>query len=128
MPVEAPSRNKSSVVRLKSGAILFPILCLAFAFNVSGADWPQFLGPNRNGTTTETNLVPGWPREGPPVVWQRKVGEGFSITGIDLVTKGRVPGADEALFKKVAQDAGEKCIVSRALSVPIKVDATFLGA
>jgi osmotically inducible protein OsmC len=56
------------------------------------------------------------------------VGEGFSITGIDLVTKGRVPGADEALFKKVAHDAGEKCIVSRALSVPIKVDATFLGA
>jgi len=56
-----------------------------------------------------------------------KVGEGFSIIGIDLVTRGRVPGADEALFKKLAGDAGAKCIVSRALSVPIKVDATFLG-
>lgn len=57
-----------------------------------------------------------------------KVGEGFSITGIDLVTKGRVPGADEALFKQLATDAKENCIISRALKVPITLEATFLGA
>jgi len=57
-----------------------------------------------------------------------KVGEGFSITGIDLAVTGRVPGADEALFKKLANDAKEKCIVSRALAVPIRLEATFLAA
>lgn len=56
------------------------------------------------------------------------VGEGFSIVGIDLVTRGRVPGADAALFQKLATDAKDKCIVSRALSVPMTLDATLLGA
>lgn len=41
------------------------------------ADWPQFLGPHRNGTTLETNLAP-WPKDGPRSVWQRKVGAGFA--------------------------------------------------
>ncbi len=57
-----------------------------------------------------------------------KVGEGFSITGIDLATKGRVPGTDAATFQRLANDAKEKCIVSRALSVPIRLEAVFLGA
>jgi len=41
-------------------------------------DWPQFLGPNRNGSTSVTNLAAQWPKDGPPVVWQRKVGQGFA--------------------------------------------------
>jgi len=56
-----------------------------------------------------------------------KVGEGFSITGVDLVTRGKVPGVDEALFQKLAKEMSEKCIVSRALSVPIKLQATLIG-
>ena len=56
-----------------------------------------------------------------------KVGEGFSITGVDLVTRGKVPGADDALFQKLAKEMSEKCIVSRALSVPIKLQATLIA-
>ena len=41
-------------------------------------DWPQLLGPMRNGISPETNLAVSGPKEGPPVVWQKKVGEGFS--------------------------------------------------
>ncbi len=40
-------------------------------------DWPQFLGPDRNGTSPET-IASTWPKEGPPVLWKAKVGEGFS--------------------------------------------------
>ena len=54
-----------------------------------------------------------------------KVGEGFSIVGIDLVTRGQVPGADEATFKRLAKDAKENCIVSRALKVPMTLEATL---
>ena len=54
-----------------------------------------------------------------------KVGEGFSITGIDLRTVGQVPGLSAAEFEKWATDTGANCIVSRALkAVPIRVEAT----
>jgi outer membrane protein assembly factor BamB len=41
-------------------------------------DWPQFFGPTRNGVSTETGLRTSWPREGPPLVWEKQVGAGFS--------------------------------------------------
>ena len=42
------------------------------------ADWPQFLGPTRNGVYAGAALATTWAKEGPPVVWQQKVGAGFS--------------------------------------------------
>jgi outer membrane protein assembly factor BamB len=44
----------------------------------SASDWPQFLGPTRNGIYAGQALAASWPKDGPPVVWQRKVGQGFS--------------------------------------------------
>src|SRR3989442_15070934 len=52
------------------------LLCLGGA--ALGADWPQFLGPNRDGVSAETGLIQSWPKDGPPLLWQQKVGEGFS--------------------------------------------------
>src|SRR5579871_6686169 len=43
-----------------------------------GADWPQFLGPERNSTSTETGLLQTWDAKGPAVLWQKEVGEGYS--------------------------------------------------
>jgi len=59
------------------------------------------------------------------VVHLDKVGEGFSITGIDLETKGVVPGLSAAEFQKHAETAKAGCIVSRALSVPMTLKATL---
>jgi osmotically inducible protein OsmC len=56
-----------------------------------------------------------------------KTGDGFSITGIDLVTRGVVPGIAAAEFARLAEDTKVNCIVSRALaSVPMKLDARLL--
>src|ERR1041384_1119375 len=41
-------------------------------------DWPQFLGPTRNGAYPGTDLASTWPKDGPPLLWQKKVGQGFS--------------------------------------------------
>jgi len=41
------------------------------------ADWPQFLGPTRDGIYAGHDLAAAWPKEGPPVVWRKKVGQGF---------------------------------------------------
>ena len=54
-----------------------------------------------------------------------KVGEGMSVTGIDLVTKGVVPGISAAEFAKYAEATKVGCIISRALSVPMTVKATL---
>jgi osmotically inducible protein OsmC len=55
-----------------------------------------------------------------------KVGEGFSITGIDLRTVGRVPGLSAGEFQSWAENAKTNCIVSRALSaVPMKLEAVL---
>jgi osmotically inducible protein OsmC len=52
---------------------------------------------------------------------------GFSISGIDLVTRGQVPGLSPAEFNKFAEDTKTGCIVSRALSaVPMTLDAQLL--
>ena len=42
-------------------------------------DWPQILGPNRDGLAAkDERLADSWPKEGPAVLWQRKVGGGFA--------------------------------------------------
>ena len=57
-----------------------------------------------------------------------KVGDGFAITGIKLITKATVPGLDDAGFKEAADKAKVGCPVSKALSaVPITLEATLQG-
>lgn len=51
---------------------------LAALAAASGQDWPQFLGPARNGATTVSNLALAWPKDGPRVRWRREAGPGFS--------------------------------------------------
>ncbi len=45
-----------------------------------------------------------------------KVGEGFSITKIELEPEGDIPGIDEATFQTYALDAKRGCPVSKALA------------
>jgi osmotically inducible protein OsmC len=55
-----------------------------------------------------------------------KVEGGFAITGIDLVTRGVVPGLSEAEFRQMAEETKKGCIISRALAaVPMTVDAAL---
>jgi lipoyl-dependent peroxiredoxin len=56
-----------------------------------------------------------------------KAGAGFAITGIDLKTRGLVPGVTAAEFARLAEDTKVNCIVSKALaSVPMRLDAQLL--
>jgi len=42
------------------------------------ADWPGYLGPRRDGTSTEKGLLRSWPKEGPKVLWTAPLGAGFA--------------------------------------------------
>jgi len=58
-------------------------LCgLLSAACAQAGDWPQILGPNRNGIATGERLADAWPATGPRVAWTRAVGSGFSGVAI----------------------------------------------
>jgi len=54
-----------------------------------------------------------------------KDGEGFSITTIELTLKARIPGADDAQFQQIANQAKEGCPVSKVLNARITLNATL---
>ncbi|MGE0352817.1 MAG: OsmC family protein [Gemmatimonadales bacterium] len=58
-----------------------------------------------------------------------KVGDGFKITRIKLVVRGKVPGLDQAGFTQAAQAAKDGCPVSGALkgNVQMELEATLEG-
>ena len=46
---------------------------------VSGGEWPQILGPGRNGiAAADERLADSWPAAGPRVIWRRDVGAGYA--------------------------------------------------
>jgi outer membrane protein assembly factor BamB len=51
------------------------------------ADWPHYLGPNRNATSDEKGLLRSWPDEGPKVLWKIDLGPGY---GGAAVSDGKV--------------------------------------
>lgn len=53
--------------------------------------------------------------------------EGGAITGSLLQVKAKVPGITAEKFQECAEDAKTNCPVSKALSVPISVEATLLS-
>jgi outer membrane protein assembly factor BamB len=57
------------------------------------ADWPEFMGPTRDQISTEKGLVDALPAQGPPLVFERAVGKGYSapsIRGNTMVIHHRV--------------------------------------
>ena len=58
-----------------------------------------------------------------------KVGDGFEVTRIDLVTVGHAANIDQAGFEQAAQVAKENCPISKALAAvaEINVDARLEG-
>src|SRR5712675_486456 len=71
----------------------------------SASDWPQFLGPTRNGVYAGPPLTASWPKDGPPSVWQRKVGQGFSGPA---VASGKL-----ILFHRIGDKETVECLDAR---------------
>ncbi len=57
------------------------LIILLVACNVSAAEsggWPHIRGENYDGVSTETGLANEWPVQGPPVLWVKELGQGYS--------------------------------------------------
>lgn len=102
----APGTNPEELL----GAAHAGCFSMALALALSTAGHP----PKSIATTAKVRL--------------EKVGAGFGITGIELTTRGDVPGVSAADFKRMAEETKVGCIISKALSaVPMKVDAELIS-
>ncbi len=67
---------------------------LVLATTSHGDDWPQWLGPQRDGVWRESGIVDKFPKEGPKRLWQVKIGGGYAGPA---VAQGRVVVTDRLL-------------------------------
>lgn len=55
------------------------LICLTLSCTLLAEDWPQWLGPERDGVCREIGLLKDWPNDGPEQVWLFKdCGVGYS--------------------------------------------------
>lgn len=54
------------------------LLLLAAAREVTAGDWPQILGPNRNGVARDEQPLQPWATSGPPILWKYPLGDGYA--------------------------------------------------
>src|SRR5438067_13375373 len=53
----------------------------------AGVDWPAFLGPTGDSVSPEKGLRTPWPKDGPRIVWQKRVLAGYAPP---TVSRGRL--------------------------------------
>jgi len=63
------------------------VLCIAAVLpltfsGVIAEDWPWFLGPRHDGTSSELDVLLKWPESGPTVLWKQPVGTGYSAPSV----------------------------------------------
>ena len=57
---------------------LIAAICVSTVATAIAQDWPQILGPTRNGVYSGPPITRTFPKSGPPLVWTREVGAGFA--------------------------------------------------
>jgi outer membrane protein assembly factor BamB len=66
----------NTIFRFLAACWLFAAVSMSEA---SAGEWPQILGPDRNGIAADDEvLAEEWPADGPYTLWQRDVGRGYA--------------------------------------------------
>ncbi|MEW6355089.1 MAG: PQQ-binding-like beta-propeller repeat protein [Planctomycetota bacterium] len=74
------------------------------------AEWPQYLGPGRDGISPETGLARAWPQEGPKVAWTFPLGQGFAgpaVSGGKVYLLDR-EGDEKDVLRCIDLDSGKE--------------------
>jgi outer membrane protein assembly factor BamB len=58
--------------------IAISVILVALANSSRAGDWPQILGPQRNGQSQNEKLADSWPSGGPRTLWRHDVGSGYA--------------------------------------------------
>ncbi len=90
---------------------LVTVSCGLFSLAAGAADWPQWRGPQRNGISQETGLLPSWPKDGPKLLWQLKdIGYGYSTPAVvgERIYLLSSKGADDEFVQALAVQDGKQ--------------------
>jgi outer membrane protein assembly factor BamB len=94
--------KRSSLVRGPTALMFFHFIFHLSSFRFSSAsDWPQYLGPNGDGTSAETQWNQDWSRKEPQMLWKADVGTGcssFSVAAGKAFTLGQPRGGKDTVF------------------------------
>ncbi|MGB0717376.1 MAG: PQQ-binding-like beta-propeller repeat protein [Phycisphaerae bacterium] len=77
---------------LKTTSFMLAASFLSTGCNATAKEWPQWGGPSRDFIVNAPKLADTWPDEGPPKIWTRELGKGYSaiaVTGDKLITMYR---------------------------------------
>jgi hypothetical protein len=107
------------------------LLILQVTSSAVAGDWPQILGPQRNGKA-EGERLEAWKQGGPALLWSRAVGEGFAGVAVagqrailfhrpdaDLVAEALDVNTGDLLWKatfatrfrgSISPDSGPRCV------------------
>src|SRR5688572_11403073 len=117
-PQPTPSRLNPIPEYLMSRFFLAVALTLTLTLTLSADDWPQWLGPKRDGVWREAGIVETFPKNGHKELWRVPVGIGYAGPA---VTQGKVfvidlvPAKDAKLpesgFEKGARVPGNERIL-----------------
>lgn len=91
-----------------ASAVLAVVLLFTISLECRAGDWPQILGPARDGEAQDEPAIPKWPAEGPKQSWSYAVGQGYAgpaVVGNRIVVFHRVGDAErvEALDTATGQ-------------------------
>ncbi|MGD2108165.1 MAG: PQQ-like beta-propeller repeat protein [Phycisphaerae bacterium] len=74
----------------RHGFVKSAVLCLtgsglvaACGCSMHQAEWPQWGGPGRDFIVESEGLADEWPDDGPPKLWHRELGDGYSTIAVD---------------------------------------------
>ena len=116
-------REGGGKVRLGSGAFEAPYSFSSRFEDGAGTNPEELLGAAHAGCFTMALSLILSEGGNPPEALDTEAtvhivrdGEGFTINRIDLVTRGRVPGIDDAGFQEAAATAKAVCPLSKALA------------
>src|SRR5436190_23885841 len=92
------------------------LLVLSSTLCVAASDWPQWRGPQRNGSSPETGLLKEWPRNGPALRWKvADAGSGYStpsVVGDRLYLLGS-EGLDDEFVRAISVKDGKRAWSTR---------------
>lgn len=100
---------KSSPLEAARTPSIALVLTAIVAVSSHAADWPQWLGPERDQISRETGWRKDWGEKGPPRLWEKPIGSGYSgivVARGHLVVFHRVD--DENRIESLDPETGER--------------------
>lgn len=101
--------SQPMTIRIPRPSWLAILAICTLALPAQAGDWPQHLGPQRNGTTEAMPLGDDWRTTPPKPIWSVDVGAGFSgpvVAGSKLILAHRIE--DEELVDAYDATTGER--------------------